>query len=98
MHDPAAPRLFSPPLFASASPRVGVARDAGLSGRLEADAGPALQVTTGAGAGVRLGGDARLSLSQRLGDRVELGVAGRAERVANAYARFELSARAALLF
>jgi hypothetical protein len=96
--DPAAPRLFSPPLFASASPRVGVVRDAGLAGRLEADAGPAVQLTTGADASVRLGGDVRLALSQRFGDRLQVGVAGRAERVADVYRRFELSARAALLF
>ena len=96
--DPAAPRLFSPPLFASASPRVGLARDARPSGRLEADAGPAVQVTTGRDAGVRFGGDVRLSASQRLGEHVQVDVGGRAERIAEVHERFELSARAALLF
>jgi tetratricopeptide (TPR) repeat protein len=96
--DPAAARLFSPPFFLAASPRLALVRDAGLAGRLEAEAGPAVQVTGGSSGGVLLGGDVRLSVAQRLGDRVRLGVEARAERIADVYERLELSAAASILF
>jgi hypothetical protein len=95
--DPAAPRLFSPPLFVAASPRLSVERDV-ASGAVTLDAGPALQVTAGPGGGARLGGDVRLSAAQRVADRLRLSLEARAERVANVYARGEVVAGAALLF
>ncbi len=96
--DPTAPRIFSPPLFASVSPRVSILRDAGLAGRIEVDAGPAVQVTTGRSAAARAGGDVRASIVQRIGDRVRLGATVRAERIADVYTRAEASLGAALLF
>jgi hypothetical protein len=95
--DPAAPRLFSPPLFVSASPRVSVEREGG-SRTLTLDAGPALQVTAGPRGGARMGGDVRLSVAQRLADRLRLSLDARAEQVASVYARAEVLAGAAFLF
>lgn len=95
--DPAAPRLFSPPLFVQGSPRLSAVRDAGLAGRISVDAGPALQLTGGAGHGVLLGGDVRGALSHRLGDRLRITAEVRAERMADAYSRFEGALGAALI-
>jgi cellulose synthase operon protein C len=89
--DPMAPRLFSPLLFVSASPRLEVVREVGMESRLAVDAGPALQLTAGPGGGVRLGGDVRASLARRVGEWLRLGLEGRAERVADVYQRFELA-------
>jgi hypothetical protein len=95
--DPLAPRLFSPPLFLSASPRLAVSREGG-PGTFLLDAGPALQAISGPGGGVRVGGDARLSLSGRVAERLRLSLEARAERVASVYSRAEVLAGAAVLF
>jgi tetratricopeptide (TPR) repeat protein len=89
--DPLAPRIFSPPLFLAASPRVEVVREIGAESRFALDAGPALQLTTGPAGGVRLGGDLRASLARRVGEWLRLGLEGRAERVANVYQRYALA-------
>ncbi|WP_242341053.1 MULTISPECIES: tetratricopeptide repeat protein [Anaeromyxobacter] len=94
----AAPGVFSPPLFVSASPRLSVTREAGARGWLSLDAGPALQVVGGAGGGVRAGGDARLAFAQRVGQRLRVGGEARAERVADVYTRLEAALTASLLF
>jgi cellulose synthase operon protein C len=94
--DPLAPRLFSPPLFVAASPRLEIVREAGDGSRLALDAGPALQLTAGTGGGARLGGDVRASVAQRVGAWLRLGLEGRAERVSSVYQRLELAATAAL--
>jgi hypothetical protein len=96
--DPAAPRLFSPPLFVAASPRFSLVRDGGLAGRVELDAGPALQVTAGLDGSVRVGGDVRAALVHRVGDALRLSAEARAERIAGAYSRLEATAAAAVLF
>jgi tetratricopeptide (TPR) repeat protein len=96
--DPLAPRLFSPPLFATASPRLSLVRDAGLSSRLVLDAGPALQLTAGPGGGARLGGDARLALESRVADRLRLSLGARGERISDVHGRLEAFGAAALLF
>lgn len=96
--DPLAPRYFSPPLFATVSPRLALVHDAGPRGRAVLDVGPALQLTGGSGGGAQLGGDARLSVSRRVAARVLLGAELRGERVATAYGRFDGTAFAALLF
>jgi tetratricopeptide (TPR) repeat protein len=96
--DPTAPRLFSPPLFLALSPRLGLVRDVGHAGHLALDVGPALQLTAGPGGGILLGGDARLSVAQRLHERLRIGLEGRAERVAAVHERLELTAVAAVLF
>jgi len=96
--DPAAPRLFSPPLFVAASPRISLAHDAGLGGSVVLDAGPALQLISGPGGAVRLGGDARAALVQRLGDRIRLTAELRVERIADVYSRAEGAAMLAVLF
>jgi hypothetical protein len=95
--DPA-PRLFSPPLFFNASPRVALAHDRGLDGRFVLDAGPALQLITGPGAAARLGGHARAAMVQRLGDHIRLTAELRVERIAAVYARAEGGATLAVLF
>lgn len=95
--DPLAPRLYSPRLFVTVSPRLGVAREAGAA-RLVLDAGPALQRATGPGGGPRAGGDARLSVTQPLAGRLRLEAELRAERVAAAYSLFEASATLAVAF
>lgn len=92
------PHLFSPPIFASVSPRLAATRDAGARGWLTLDAGPALQVVGGEGGGVRLGGDARFAFTQRVGARLRLGGEARAERVADVHTRLEAALTAALLF
>jgi hypothetical protein len=93
-----APRLFSPPLYATASPRVLLAHDAGVLGRLSLDAGPALQVIAGPGSAVRVGGDARLAFAERLGDRFQLGGEARVEQIAAVHTRFDAALTVALLF
>jgi hypothetical protein len=93
-----APRVFSPPLFLSASPRLALVREAGVRGRLVLDAGPALQVVGGGGGGVRAGGDARLALSQRVGERLRLLAEARAERIADVYTRLDATFGLAVLF
>ena len=95
--DPA-PRLFSPPLFATASPRILLAREAGLRGRLTLDAGPAVQLTAGPGGAVRAGGDARLAFVERFGDRLRVGGEARFEQLAAVHTRFDAALTAALLF
>jgi tetratricopeptide (TPR) repeat protein len=95
--DPVAPRLYSPVLFVSLSPRLGVAREVGPA-RLVLDAGPALQHASGPGGALRAGGDAHLSATQPLGDRLRLGVDLRAERIAAAYTRLEAGATLAVAF
>jgi tetratricopeptide (TPR) repeat protein len=94
--DPLAPRLYSPELFLSLSPRVALSRDVGPA-RFLLDAGPALQHASGPG-GVRAGGDLRLTLAQPLGERLRLGVDLRAERIAAAYTRLEAGATLAVAF
>ncbi len=96
--DPAAPRLFSPPLFAALSPRLVASRDAGLGGRLVVDAGPAIQLVAGSGRALRGGWDVRAALVHRFGDRLRLDAELRAERVAAVYARVEGGAALAFLF
>lgn len=95
--DPLAPRLFSPLLFVSLSPRLALAREAGPA-RLAVDAGPALQHASGPGGGLRAGGDLRASLVQPLGDRLRLVADLRAERIAAAYTRLEAGAALAVVF
>jgi cellulose synthase operon protein C len=96
--DPLAPRYFSPPLFATVSPRLALVHDAGLGGRVVLEVGPAIQLTAGPGGRAQLGGDARLSVSRRIASRVVLGLDLRGERVASAYARVDGSAYGAVLF
>lgn len=96
--DPLAPRIFSPPLFLVASPRVVVEREAGPSSTMSLDVGPSLQVTGGRGAGTRAGGDFRVSVSRRFGERLRLSLHERGEIVPSAYRRFEFSGSLALLF
>ncbi|BDG01014.1 tetratricopeptide repeat protein [Anaeromyxobacter oryzae] len=86
--DSGAPRLFSPPLQATLSPRLGLARDDGLAGGFTLDAGPSLQVVTGARRSVRAGGDLRLAWTRRVGQRLRLGAEGQAERLAAVYTRY----------
>lgn len=94
--DPLAPRLFSPPLFVAASPRLELVREDGEGSRLALDAGPALQLTAGPGGGARLGGDVRASAGQRLGRSLRIGVEARGERVSSVYQRLEIAATLAL--
>jgi cellulose synthase operon protein C len=96
--DPAAPRLFSPSLFLALSPRLALVRDGRSGGHLALDAGPAAQLTAGRGGGVLLGGDARLTVAQRVHERLRIGLEGRAERIAAVHERLELTATAAVLF
>jgi tetratricopeptide (TPR) repeat protein len=86
--DPLAPRLFSPLLFVALSPRLSLAREAGLA-RLALDAGPALQAVSGVGGRIRAGGDVRLEATQPVGARLRLGASLRGERIAAAYQRLE---------
>jgi hypothetical protein len=95
--DPFAPRLFSPLLFIGLSPRLGLAREAGVA-RLALDGGPALQHVSGAGGALRTGGDVRLSLVQPFAGRLRLGAELRAERIAGFYARLEAGASLAVTF
>lgn len=95
--DPLAARYFSPPAFASASPRLVLALDGGARGRLDVDAGPAVQLEGGARRGVRAGGDVRASGWRRFG-WLRLGAELRAVRIAGAYARAEAMGTAALVF
>ena len=95
--DPFAPRLYSPLLFVTLSPRLGLAREVGAA-RLAADGGPALQHASGAGGGLRAGGDLRASLTQPVGARLRLGAVLSAERVAAAYTRLEAGATLAVAF
>ncbi len=96
--DPAAPFLFSPPLFVQASPRLSLERQAGISGHAVLDAGPAAQLTGGPGGALRLGGDARAALVQRLGESLRISAELRAERVGGVHSRVEGGVEAALLF
>ncbi|ACL65273.1 Tetratricopeptide TPR_2 repeat protein [Anaeromyxobacter dehalogenans 2CP-1] len=95
--DPAAPRLFSPPLHATASPRLTLARGDGLAGRLVLDAGPAVQLTTGPRGAVRAGGDARAAVFRRLG-RIQLSAEARYGRLASVHTAFSGAVGAELLF
>jgi tetratricopeptide (TPR) repeat protein len=95
--DVAAPRLFSPPLFLTASPRLALERTGG-AGSASLDAGPTLQLSGGPGGGLRLGGDVRLALGHRVGDRLRLSLEARAERIASVHSRADVLAGAALLF
>jgi tetratricopeptide (TPR) repeat protein len=94
---PLAPRYFSPPLFASASPRLALAA-ARATGRADLEVGPAVQVEAGARAGVRAGGEVRASASWRPWDRLRLGASASAIRIAGAYTRAEAGATAAIVF
>jgi tetratricopeptide (TPR) repeat protein len=96
--DPAATRVFSPPLFVQASPRLSIVREEGLAGRVILDAGPAAQITSGHDGALRLGGDVRASLMRRFGDRLRMGAELRAERVGGVHSRVEGALDAALLF
>jgi cellulose synthase operon protein C len=96
--DPAAPRIFSPPLYATLSPRLLLARDDGLRGHLALEAGPSLQLVTGPGGGAHLGAEARLAVVRRLGDHLRLSAGARAERFGATYTRYEASAAAEVLF
>ncbi|HEY6101157.1 MAG TPA: tetratricopeptide repeat protein, partial [Anaeromyxobacter sp.] len=96
--DPLAPRLFSPPAFLTASPRVEIVREIGPASRIALDAGPALQLTAGPGGGVRAGGDFRVSVARRFGNWLRLGLQERGERIADVYQRFEFSGTLAFLF
>jgi cellulose synthase operon protein C len=87
--DPAAPRLFSPPLAADLSPRLSLAGKLGADGRLVVDGGPALQVVTGSRGAVRAGGDLRISAVGRLGERLRVSADARAERLVEAHVRYE---------
>ena len=95
--DPLAPRLFSPLLFVTLSPRLVLARVAGPA-RLSLDAGPALQHVSGPRGGLRAGGDVRASVAQPLGERLRLSADLRAESVASVYARLEAGASLAVVF
>jgi cellulose synthase operon protein C len=86
--DTGAPRLFSPPLQASLSPRLGLARDDGLAGGFTLDAGPSLQGVGGPRHALRAGGDLRAALTRRVGDRLRLGADASAERLAAVYTRY----------
>jgi tetratricopeptide (TPR) repeat protein len=81
--------IFSPPLWASLSPRLVLVHTAGARGEVSLEGGPALQAVTGSGGGVRLGGDARLALARRLGERLRVEASLRGERLADAYERLE---------
>lgn len=96
--DPAAPRLFSPPLHATASPRLTLSRDDGLAGRFLVDAGPAVQLTTGANRAVRAGGDVRAAVLRRVGGRLQLSAEARYGRLASVHAAFSAAVGAELLF
>jgi cellulose synthase operon protein C len=96
--DPLAPRYFSPPLFATVSPRLAVVHDSGSRGRVVLEGGPALQLKGGPGSRAQLGGDARLSVSRRLASRVVVGLDLHGERVASAYARVDGSVFGGVLF
>ncbi len=96
--DPLAPRLFSPPLFVTASPRFGVVRETGPKHRIALDMGPALQLTAGPAAALRAGGDFRVSVARHFGDRIRLAVEERGELVAGVYRRFEFTGTLAILF
>jgi hypothetical protein len=95
--DPVAPRLYSPLLFATLSPRLGLTREVGAA-RFAADGGPALQHVSGTGGGLRAGGDLRASVTQPIGGRLRLGAVLSAERIAATYTRLEASATLALVF
>jgi tetratricopeptide (TPR) repeat protein len=95
--DPLAPRLYSPLLLVTLSPRLGVTREVGAA-RLVLDGGPALQHASGADGGLRAGGDVRLAVTQPLGARLRLGAELRGERIAAAYTRLEAGATLAVVF
>ena len=77
---PASPRLFSPPLFLVASPRLSLAREAPGGVHLVLDAGPALQLVAGPGGALRAGGDVHASVVQPIRQRLRLAAEVRAER------------------
>jgi tetratricopeptide (TPR) repeat protein len=94
--DPLSPRVFTPPLFASAAARVAVARE-DPRGRLDAELAPAVQLVGGAGGSVRGGGMARAAYTGRFG-WLRLQAEVRAEQIADVYRRVAGGLAAAALF
>ena len=96
--DPAAPRLFSPPLYvgglAPAHARRG--RPGRRGSRSTRD--PRCSSSRGRGGALRAGGDVRASLVQPLGGRLRLTAEVRAERIAAVYSRVEGGAALAVVF
>ena len=96
--DPASPRLFSPPLFLVASPRLSLAREAPAGVHLVLDAGPALQLVAVPGGALRAGGDVHASVVQPIGQRLRLAAEVRAERIAAVHALASGGASLAVVF